>query len=401
MPSGVWRNWLVMSGRGFGKTRIGSEIAIRWYKEGKRKRIALVGSTASDVRDIMIEGESGILTVSHPNHRPIYEPSKKRLTWPNGMRAYAYTAEEPDGLRGPQHDGALCDELAKWKYPQDTWDNLQMGLRLGDNPQCVITTTPKPIKTLKDIIADPETVITRGSTMENRHNIAPSTLRYLLRKYQGTRLGRQELDAELLDDNPNALWMRKDIDDYRVNVIPNDMRIVVSVDPAPGSSEDSDETGIIVYGRDGEHGYVLDDVTTPPTAKPNDWADAAIAAFHKHHANIMVAEVNNGADLVEALIRVRPGGQNIPFEKVWASKGKVIRAEPTAGRYEQGKVHHVGTYGSLEDELCTWETGMKSPNRLDALVWGDAYLFPVDERLIIPDSVGLIEGLSGWFDNDQ
>jgi len=340
--------------------------------------MALVAATAADIRDAMVEGESGIMEVCPPSFRPTYEPSKRRLTWPNGAIATTYSAEEPDRLRGPQHDGAWCDELAAWRYPE-TWDMLMFGLRLGNDPRSVVTTTPRPIKIIKDLVADPSTVVTRGSTYENRANLAPAFLEKIIRKYEGTRLGRQELLAEILDDNPGALWKRSVIDALRVREHPPLYRIVVAVDPmvadvntATNLEELGSATGLVIAGvtegQDG-HGYILDDRTL--TGTPNEWAMAAVTSFLEFKADRIVAENNQGGAMVEFTVATvsRDMGVRTPYKAVHASRGKYIRAEPVAALYEQGRVHHVGSMPDLEDELCNWEPGQPSPNRLDALVW--------------------------------
>lgn len=366
-PPGDWQYWMLLAGRGFGKTRCGAEWVRQMVESGRVKRIALVAPTAADARDTMVEGESGILATSPPWNRPVYEPSKRRLTWPNGAVATLYSAEKPDRLRGPQHDAAWCDELAAWKYPDKTWDMLQFGLRLGHNPRAVITTTPRPIPLVKELVKDTSVTITKGTTYANISNLAPSYVARIIKKYEGTRLGRQELNAEILDDNPNALWKRDLIEDGKVAVPPNLVRIVVGVDPAVTSESTSDDTGIVVVGVDEkEQFYVIDDSTIHGT--PQEWATQAVAAFHKHKADRIIGEVNNGGDLVEAMLRIVD--KNIPFSKVHASRGKQVRAEPISGLYEQGRVHHVGSYPFLEDQMCEWVPGEgKSPDRVDALVW--------------------------------
>ncbi|MHB8928934.1 MAG: DNA-packaging protein [Bacillota bacterium] len=367
-PPGDWFVWLLLSGRGFGKTRTGAEWIRARAASGKYSRIALVAETAADARDVMIEGESGVLAVSPPWFMPEYEPSKRRLTWPNGAIATTYSGKEPEQLRGPQHDTAWVDELAKFKYPEATWDNLELGLRLGPDPRCVVTTTPKPIKIIKSLLADSDVTITRGSSYENIGNLAPSFIRRVIKKYEGTTLGRQELWAQLLEDAQGALWKRAQIDKLRVVQMADLVRIVVSIDPAASNTEDSDETGIVVggLGSDG-HGYILEDLSLH--ASPDGWARAAVAAYNKYKADRVVAEVNNGGDMVEHTVRTVD--QNVAYTAVHASRGKVIRAEPVSALYEQGRVHHVGTFGNLEDQLCSWEptSGQKSPDRLDALVW--------------------------------
>jgi len=379
MPEGGWLVWLILAGRGYGKTRVGSETVRSWacgntpLAPGKYSRIALVAETAADARDVMVEGESGILAVHPPGFRPFYEPSKRRLTWPNGAMAFTFNASEPDQLRGPQHDAAWCDELAKWNYAEDTYAMLQFGMRLGDRPRYVITTTPRPIRVLKDIMEASDTVITRGATRENRGNLPPSFYDKVFKRYAGTRLGRQELEAEILDDNPNALWSRDAIDDLRVDE-PNELeRVVVAVDPS-GTRGDieqpANDVGIVVVGRaSNEHAYVLADRTC--NLSPGQWAQRAIAAYHEFGCDRLVAERNFGGAMVEHVIRT--ADPEISYREVTASRGKWVRAEPVAALYEQGRVHHVGSFPRLEDEMLDFTPdGMangESPNRLDALVW--------------------------------
>lgn len=366
-PPGDWRVWLVLAGRGFGKTRTGAEWLRDQVENRGRGRLALVAPTAADARDVMVEGESGILAISPPWFRPVYEPSKRRLTWPNGAIATTYSADEPDRLRGPQHDGAWADELAAWKYPE-AWDMLMFGLRLGMDPRAVVTTTPKPVRLIRELLAAATTVVTRGSTYENAANLAPAFLEQIVTKYKGTRLGRQELDGEVLDDVPGALWTRKVLDDLRRTTAPELVRVVVAIDPAVTSGEDSDETGIVVAGRGADgHGYVLADLSC--RMSPDGWARRAVNALQDHKADRIVAEVNNGGDLVERVIRTVE--RTVPYKAVHASRGKRVRAEPIAALYEQGKVHHVGSLPDLEDQMCTYlpEGSDKSPDRVDALVW--------------------------------
>ncbi|MDY0385675.1 MAG: terminase family protein [Methanolobus sp.] len=366
-PAGDWQYWLVLAGRGYGKSRTGAEWIRERVESGKARRIALVAPTAADARDTMVEGESGILSVCPPWNRPVYEPSKRRLTWPNGAIALLFSAEEPDRLRGPQHDTAWCDEIAAWKYPEKTWDMLQFGLRLGDDPRAAITTTPRPIPLVKNILNDTSTHVTRGSTYENLSNLAPAFIDVIISRYEGTRLGRQELNAEILDDNPDALWTRQMIEDSRVSKVPNLLRIVVGVDPAVTSNEASADTGIVVAAAD-EHGeyYVLGDYTIHAT--PKKWAQEIIAAYYKHSADRVIGEVNNGGELVEYTLRtIDP---NVSYRSVRASRGKQTRAEPISALYEQGKCHHVGSFPALEDQMCDWVPGEgSSPDRVDALVW--------------------------------
>jgi len=351
-PPGDWRVWLLLAGRGFGKTRTGAELIRARVAALTARRLALVAPTAADARNVMVEGESGLLAVSPPWDRPRYEPSKRRLTWPNG-----------------------CDELGSWRYPE-AWDMLMFGLRLVDDPRVVVTTTPRPTKLIRALIADPTAVVTRGSTYENRANLAPAFLDQIIRKYEGTRLGRQELEAELLDDVPGALWTRGIIEAARAQAAPPLARVVVAIDPAATSTAEADETGIIVAGKDEQgQGWVLADMSGryPPT----EWAKTAIAAYRAHRADRVVAEVNHGGEMVEATLRAIDS--NVPFSAVRASRGKVTRAEPVAALYEQGRVHHVGSFPRLEDQMCDFvptgydDVGLRaaghSPDRVDALVW--------------------------------
>lgn len=339
---------------------------------GRCGRMALVGKTPGDVRDVMIEGESGLLAIHPKSERPEWNPSIRRLTWPSGAIATTYSSFNYDELRGPQHDGAWCDELCKWKYPRLAWDNLMLGLRLGAQPQVCVTTTPSPIELLKQLLKAAATVVTRGTTYENLANLAPPFREQILRRYEGTRLGRQELGGEVLEDAEGALWQRENIEQHRVVKMPELQRVVVAVDPAATSGADSNETGIIVaaLGIDGQ-GYVLNDATL--AGSPDAWARAAVAAYSRHHADRIVAETNQGGDMVEATIRTVDA--NVPYRGVHAARGKTIRAEPIAALYEQGRVHHIGTFTELEDQLCQWVPGNDSPDRLDALVWAFSDLF--------------------------
>jgi phage terminase large subunit-like protein len=343
-----------------------------------------VAETAADARDVMVEGESGILAKHPPDFRPHYEPSKRRVTWPNGAMATLYNAVEPDQLRGPQHDAAWCDELAKWSYAKDTWDMLQFGLRLGERPRQIITTTPRPIPILKEIMALPGTVVTRGSTIENRGNLAPSFLAQITERYAGTRLGRQELDAEILDDNPNALWKRSMLEAARIKPEqrPALLRTVVAIDPSgtAGNDDHAADVGIVVAGRaaDGK-AYVLRDATC--NLSPDGWARTAVSAYHNFDADRIIAERNFGGAMVAHVIRT--ADPKASYKEVVASRGKWVRAEPVAALYEQGRVKHVGAFPALEDELCAFgPDGLadnRSPNRLDALVWA------ITELMLAPE----------------
>jgi phage terminase large subunit-like protein len=361
-PPGNWRTWLIQAGRGFGKTRIGAE----WTRASARDfpLVNIIGATADDARDIMIEGESGILACCPDAERPEYLPSKRRLEWPNGARSLIFTADEPERLRGKQHMRLWADEVAAWRHPE-AWDQAMLGLRLGSNPQAVATTTPRPTKLIRDLIADPSTVVTRGSTYDNRANLAPQFLDQIVKRYEGTRLGRQELGGELLLDVPGALWTLTMFDERRA--APDLKRVVVAIDPAASSNEESDETGIVVAGAgvDGDW-YVLADRSGIFT--PNEWAKRAIAAYDEFAADRIVAEVNNGGEMVGATLKtVRKA---IPYTAVHASRGKAIRAEPIASLYTDRRVWHTRPFDTLEDQLVNWTPDAgKSPDRLDALVW--------------------------------
>jgi predicted phage terminase large subunit-like protein len=372
-PPGDWLTWLILAGRGWGKTRTGGEwVHANVHRYG---RWILAGRTSGDLRDIMVEGETGLLRTARTGTRPTYEPSKRRIVWPNGAVAALRSADEPEGFRGLQAEAVWADELAAWENP-DAWDQLQLGLRLGPRPRQVVTTTPRPTKVIRDLLADESTVATRGSTYDNRANLAPSFFRQIVSRYEGTRLGRQELHAEILTDVEGALWTLAMLDAtrrpapgiLRGGEIERDLaRVVVAIDPAVTAGEDSDETGIVVagIGHDGR-GYVLADRTTKD--HPAGWARRAIAAFDEFGADRIVAEVNNGGELVETVLRtVRP---SIPFRAVHASRGKRTRAEPVAALYEQGRVSHVEPLPVLEDQMTTYtpDSGT-SPDRLDALVW--------------------------------
>ena len=388
-PPGDWSTWLILAGRGFGKTRTGAE----WVRAnmcgstplapGRWRHIALIAETAADARDVMVgdgkaasdpKAGSGLLQIHPKEFRPAYEPSKRRLTWPNGAVASIYNGTEPDQLRGPQHDAAWCDELAKWQYAQEAWDQLQFGLRTGINPQVCITTTPRPIGLLKELIADPDTVVTRGSTFDNRANLAAKFLSVVQRKYQGTRLGRQELYAELLEDIEGALW-RRALSMPFASSCKISRRFSASLSQSTRTrrrEDDLNECGIVCAGLgiDG-HGYILDDVSA--VMAPAEWAAEAISLYHARRADRIIAETNNGGEMVENTIRmVDP---TVAYGSVWASRGKVTRAEPISALYEQGRVHHVGPFPRLEDQMCAFTVDFDrremgySPDRVDALVW--------------------------------
>ena len=366
-PQSDWLIWLILSGRGWGKTRTGAEWLVNEAMIYPRTRWAVIARTFADARDTCAEGESGLLNVLN-RYQALknWNRSMGEILLTNGSKIKLFSAEEPDRLRGPQHHGAWCDELAAWSIP-DAWDQLQFGLRLGDNPRTVVTTTPRPIPLLKSILNRDTTYITRGSTFENADNLAPSALAELQARYAGTRTGRQELLGELLEDVEGALWTRDMIEASRITEPPPFVRVVVAIDPAVTSGEDSDETGIVTAGMTADgHYYILEDNTIKES--PDNWAREAVKAYHKWKADRIIAETNNGGDMVILLLRqVEP---NIPTKKVVATRGKRVRAEPISALYEQGRVHHVGAFEKLEDQMVSWTPDSNdSPDRLDALVW--------------------------------
>jgi phage terminase large subunit-like protein len=363
----------VLGGRGAGKTRAGAEwvkaLALGIYEPVIRRcsRIAIVAPTYDEARLVMIEGVSGVLSVHHAEERPKYEPSKRTLTWKNGSIAQIFSADEPDSLRGPQFDAAWCDELAKWKHADEAWMNVQMALRLGDIPQAVITTTPRPTKLIRELMSDAATVITRSRTLDNSNQLAPSFLKDIITRYGNTTLGRQELDGELVADDPNALWRRDTIELSRRKSVSDLKRIVVAVDPPTTSHAKSNACGIVCVGLgvDGRC-YVLEDASVK-RMRPLQWAERVVTVYKRWNADRIVAEVNQGGDMVrELLLQV---DNSVPIKTVHAARGKQARAEPVAALYEQGRISHVGGFAALEDEMCSTIGEGKSPDRLDALVW--------------------------------
>ncbi|PTV97148.1 phage terminase large subunit-like protein [Rhodobacter aestuarii] len=382
-PVGSWKSWVIMGGRGAGKTRAGAEW-VRAQVEGagpkdagQARRVALVGETFDQVREVMIFGESGILACSPPDRRPVWEATRRRLVWENGATAQAFSAQEPEALRGPQFDAAWVDELAKWKKAEEVWDMLQFALRLGAHPQQVITTTPRNLGVLRAILENPSTVVTHAPTEANRAYLAQSFLDEVQARYAGTRLGRQELEGVLLDDVEGALWTTAMLEAARVARVPELDRVVVALDPAVTGGASADECGIVVAGAvtrgpvSDWRAYVLEDASV--RGRPTDWARAAIAAMERWGAEKLVAEVNQGGDLIESVLRqIDP---LVPFKALRAARGKAARAEPVAALYEQGRVKHcrAGALGTLEDQMCRMTvqgyTGPGSPDRVDALVW--------------------------------
>jgi len=370
-PEGAWLTWLLLAGRGFGKTRSGAGWVHRRAMNGDERRwIALVSKTPGDARDDMIEGPGGLLKSTPPWERPTYEPSKRRLTWPSGAYATIYSGANPEQLRGFSGDTAWLDEFAAYQYPTATWDNLIFGMREKrlDDPAICITTTPKPIRKLKEIAGAASTAVVRGSSWENRANLADVYFSSVIEPLQGTTLGRQEIEAELFDEAPGALWSRRLIEDNRVSEAPELVRALVAVDPAVSANEHSNETGVIVAGRgiDG-HAYITHDLSA--VLSPGAWGGRVVNAYRDRELDVVVAEVNNGGDLVES--NVRSIDPDVSYKAVRASRGKRTRAEPVASLYERGKVHHVGRFDQLEDQLCSYDpdTYEDSPDRLDAMVW--------------------------------
>jgi phage terminase large subunit-like protein len=363
-PADDWIIWLILAGRGFGKTRTVVEWGHEQAKAMPGSYGSIVASTAADARDVLVEGESGFLNAIPAVWRPRFEPSKRRLLWPNGSRATLFSADEPRRLRGPQSHWAIADELAAWRYPE-TLDMLLMGLRLGQRPRVAIATTPRPTPVIRKLTSDPTCHVTRGTTYENRENLAPSFFDQVIRRYEGTRLGRQELNAELLEDVEGALWSLDMIDRWRVLEAPPLVRVAVGVDPKASVEADS-ETGIVAAGLGANgHFYILEDASL--NGSPEQWGRAVVNAYTGHKADRIVPEVNQGGDMVVSVLRAV--NANASIRPVHASRGKLTRAEPVAALYEQGKVHHVGAFTKLEDQMTTWVPGMPSPDRMDALVW--------------------------------
>ncbi len=389
-PAGDWRIWLFLAGRASGKTRTGAEWVRRKIERGEVRRVGLISPTAASAREVMVEGESGLLACCPPWNRPLYEPSRRQLTWPNGAIATTYSADEPERLRGPQHDLIWADELAAWRYPE-AWDMAILGLRLGSDPRAIVTTTPKPVGLIRSLVAreGEDVVVTRASTFDNALHLPHQSIEQFRSQYEGTRLGLQELHAHLLEEAEGALWSRKVVAAAFTKERPPLQRIVVAIDPAVTSNEQSDETGIIVagLGEDGL-GYVLADLSG--RYSPDGWARRAVEAYEHWRADRIIGEVNNGGELIERTLRTLRGvadvDHGLPYKAIRASKGKAARAEPVAALYEQGRVKHVVPRGhqgfaELEEQLCTWEplSASRSPDRLDALVWALSELI-VDRR---------------------
>ncbi len=370
-PSGDWRTWLVLGGRGCGKTRAGAEWVHAIASAGQRSdlRIALVAETLGDAREVMIDGVSGICRIAR-RRCPEFEVSRRRLVWPSGAVAQIFSSEDPESLRGPQFHFAWCDELAKWKHGQETWDMLQFGLRLGTHPRQLVTTTPRPVPLLKQLIADTGTRLTRMSTFANAANLAPGFIDALAHRYGGTRLGRQELDGELIEDRDDALWRREMIETATIRFAGEIRRIVIAVDP-PAAAGVSSCCGIVVAGLESSgRAVVLADCSVEGES-PAGWAGAVVRAYRRFSADRVVAEINQGGDMVTSMLKSID--ESLPVSTVRATRGKYLRAEPVAALYEQGRVAHAGRFVALEDQMCDFGpdglSSGRSPDRLDALVW--------------------------------
>ena len=374
---------MILAGRGFGKTRSGAEYIRKRVQSGQAQRIVIAGPTAADIRDIMIEGESGLIAVcERAGIAAEYIPSKRRVNFPGGAVAILVSADEPKRFRGLQCDTFWADELASWRYP-DAWDQLQLGHRLGNDPRGIVTTTPRPIPIIRDLLKDKQAVITRGNTYENAANLAERFIEQIRERYEGTRLGRQELYAEVLEDVEGAFWNHAMIDAHRMKEAPALKRIVVAVDPATTHGEKSDETGIAVVGADFDrypHAYVLHG--SGLRVSPNEWARRVIALYQHYEADAIVAESNQGGEMVRQTIlqAVEPGEVRPRVELIHASRGKQVRAEPVVSLYEQGRVHHVGTHSTLEDQMCVFPVAAENDDEVDAMVHGVMAVVPMKRK---------------------
>lgn len=368
VPPGQWRIWLILAGRGFGKTRTGAETIRQWVKEKSCRRICLLGHNSDEVRKVMIEGNSGLLAVSALSENVTYQPSKRQLTWPCGAIALGYSAHSPQQLRGPQFDAAWIDELAKFEHDQQAWDQLMMGLRLGSNPRVIITTTPRPTPLIKQLLQRNDVFVTRGTTWDNASNLPKTYLEILSNRYRGTALGAQELDGLVLEDQGQGLWKSNMIVHQKQ---PESLqRIVVAIDPAVSEKHNKAETGIIVAGMDDKGmGYILADYSGHFSA--TEWIKKAVSAYETHRADRIIAEINNGGDMVQHLLHsLFP---NVPYQSVYATRSKRARAEPIAALYEQKRIVHCGYFHELEQQMLSCSGPLS--DRMDALVWAVYSLF--------------------------
>jgi len=393
-PPGDWIVWLILAGRGAGKTRAGAEAVRHWVRD--HPLVNLIGPTADDARDVMVLGESGVLRICRKDERPRYLAAAARLEWPNGATSLVFSAEEPDRLRGKQHMKLWLDELAAWREP-DAFDQAMLGLRLGLKPQMVVTTTPRPSKLIRELAEHSDTVVTRGSTFDNKRNLAPAFLARIARRYEGRAIGRQELFAEILAEAPGALWSRELIERQRIapQIAPKEFaEIVVGVDPPARTGAKADECGLIVAAKAADQRfYVLADLSSQGDS-PAQWASRVAAAYRGFRANRAVAEINNGGDMVAEVMR--QAEPNLKVKTVTATRGKFLRAEPVAAAYERGLVFHAGVFPKLEDQMCALTPDFDprsagfSPDRADALVWALSDL--VGER---PRAQGMIDYWAG------
>lgn len=382
-PAGDWHTWVILAGRGFGKTRTGAETLRQWVCAGEYKRIALIGASLHEVRSIMVEGESGLLNVHPPYERPLYIPTQRIIKWKNGAVAQLFGAEAYEQLRGPQFDCVWVDELAKFRKAEAVWHQLQLCLRLGDHPRCIVTTTPRPTKFIKNLLASPDIAVTKGSTFENAENLAPAYLNQVRKQFLNTRLGAQELYAEILTETAGALWQRNMVHyrqpAYDESNRPVLERIVIAIDPATTTHAQSDETGIIIAGIDTQkQAYVLEDLSGK--LSPHDWGRRVVDCYYRLKADRVVVEINKGGDLVENVLKsIDPA---IPLKSVRATRGKYTRAEPIAALYEQNRIFHASPLSILEQQMCDYIPGIttKSPDRMDALVWAITELLLDNEK---------------------
>lgn len=392
-PATSWSKWLMMGGRGSGKTRAGAEW-VRGAIQGQANyapapigQIALIGETFADAREVMVEGVSGLRQIAPPDNRPRYESTRKRLVWESGAVAYLFSAEDPEALRGPQFDAAWCDEIGKWRYGEDVFDQLMFGLRLGEQPRCVITTTPRATPIVRRLVDDPGCTVSHATSLHNKANLAEGFVEGLEQAYGGSRLYRQEVLGELISERSDSLWKRDDIDRMRLSASPDLHRIVVAVDPPASSHAKSNACGIVACAQSKDGKFVVLADHTQQSAGPEKWAQAAVRLFNELKADLIVAEANQGGDMVRAVLA--QASADVPVKLVHASRGKWLRAEPIAYLYAQGRVHHVGAFAPLEDEMLDFgPDGLsapgKSPDRLDALVWALTELLassPAEPRL--------------------
>lgn len=379
-PPGMWNIWMILAGRGFGKTRSAAETIKKWATAGEYKRIALISNTIQEARQVMVEGESGLLSISDENEKLEFYPSRRLLRWPNGSVATLYGAENYEQLRGPQFDAAWIDEFAKFQHPKETFEQLSFSLRLGKNPKTILTTTPRPIQFIKDIMKRDDVITTRGTSLENLQNLSPTFVKQL-EYLKGTRLEAQEIYAEIIDSKQNTMWSWEDMEKCYKNPPHFLKHIIIGVDPAMTSNKNSDETGIIVAGMDGfGKAYVLEDLSI--SATPEVWGNRIADAYLKYHAQLVVIERNAGGDLLENLLKsINP---EMKIKPVYACTSKISRAEPIAILYQKNMIFHAKQFQKLEMQMATYEPKSKSPDRLDALVWGMTELFNLSKSSKTP-----------------